>query len=131
MYPMALMFVFPLSVLYIAMFPHVLESSGCPPVPNPILESGLWQSFSLFPRIPILALEMKLTALNPSFLQFLCKEALDPVNVFYLLRPSDVARYLPSAIRENNELACLVMTMNFICWSIFIPRQIFEKGVVQ
>ena len=37
--------------------PHVLESSAYPPLPNPILESQLAQSFSLLPRKPILALE--------------------------------------------------------------------------
>ena len=38
-----------------ALFPQVLESSESPAVPNPILESHVMQSFSLFPRIPILA----------------------------------------------------------------------------
>ena len=56
MYPIALMFLSPLSPQDIASLPHVLESSGCPQVPNPILESGLLHSFCSFPRIPILAL---------------------------------------------------------------------------
>ena len=40
-YPMALMFLNPLSAAtcLAASFPHVLELSGFPPVPNPILES--------------------------------------------------------------------------------------------
>ena len=46
MYPMALIVLIPLSgPQCAASFPHVLESSGYPPVPNPILESQLEQSF--------------------------------------------------------------------------------------
>lgn len=44
----------PLSGDCFATFPHVLVLSGSPPVPNPILESQVSQSFSLFPTIPIL-----------------------------------------------------------------------------
>ena len=54
---MALMYLFPLSPLQQATFPHVLESSGIPPVPNPTLESEVVQSFCSLLRIPILALE--------------------------------------------------------------------------
>ena len=39
MYPMALMFLLPLSGLHDALFPHELKSSRNPPVPNPIFES--------------------------------------------------------------------------------------------
>ena len=77
MYPMALMCLSPLSGLNVASFPHVLVSSWCPPVPNPILESQVLQLPSL-PRIPILALEWAMslhTALNPSLLQLVCREA--------------------------------------------------------
>ena len=50
MYPIALMCLSPLSAPFpAASFPHVLLSSGPPPVPNPILESQVTQSFSLFP----------------------------------------------------------------------------------
>ena len=45
----------PLSARCLASLPHVLESSWCPPVPNPILESQNLHSFSLLPRMPILA----------------------------------------------------------------------------
>ena len=37
----------------------------------------------------------------------------------------------PSAISEDRELACLLMTINLSCPLIFIPRQILEKGVFQ
>ena len=131
-YPMALMCFSLLSAECVASFPHVLESPGCPPVPNPILESQLLQSFSLLPRIPILALEWsKLTALNPSLLQLFCKEASEPISVFHLSRPSEVGRYFPSAISEYRESACLLMTIKLICWSVFMPRQILVKDVFQ
>ena len=53
-----------------ASFPQVLVSSGYPAVPNPILESQVKQSFSLLPRIPILALVFRRphTVLNRSLL---------------------------------------------------------------
>ena len=56
----------PLSPPCAASFPQVLESSGPPPVPNPILESQVLQSFSLLPRIPILALTPCLSWSLPS-----------------------------------------------------------------
>ena len=134
MYPMALMCLSPLSGLCVAWFPHVLESSWSPPVPNPILESQLLQILWLLPRIPILALEQEVLlhiALNPSLLQLVWREAWEPIRLFHVFRPSEVARYLPSAISEYSELACLLMTTNFIWWPILIPRQILEKGVLQ
>ena len=116
-----------------AAYPHVIELSGSPPVPNPILESQVLHSFSLLPSIPILALEWRSseTALKPSLLQWSCKEPFEPINAFHFSRPSDVLRYLSSAISEYRESACFLMTMNLSCWSIFIPRQILEKGVFQ
>ena len=108
MYPMALMCWSPLSPPVVASLPHVLESSLYPPVPNPILESQLLQTFCSFPIIPILALEAWLSvqiALNPSLLQLFCKEARDPISFFQVLRPSEVARYLPSTISEYRDLA--------------------------
>ena len=117
-----------------ASFPHVLSSSCSPPVPNPILESGLTQSFSLLPRKPILALDQRWSppaALNPSLLQLVCREACEPINFFHVSRPSEVAWYCPSAISEYREVACLLRTMKLICWPIFIPRQILEKDVFQ
>ena len=136
MYPSALMCLFPLPMSHGQpfSFPQVFVSPGYPPVPNPILESQVTQYFSLLPRIPILALEyrgFKLAALNPSMLHLGCREACQPISVFHVLRPSEVARYCPSAISEYRELACLLMTMKLICWPIFIPRQILEKDVFQ
>ena len=86
----------------LASFQHVLELSGCPPVPNPILESQESQMFALFPRMPILAFVKDLVhiELKPSVLQGRCKEASQPMNVFHVSRPSEVARYWPSAISE-------------------------------
>ena len=133
-YPMALIPLAPLSPLSVASFPHALESSGLPPVPNPILESQVLQSFFWLPRKPILALKLSakvVTALKASLLQWGCKEASEPISVFHVSRPTEVARYSPSAISEYRELACLLMTMKLICWPIFIPRQILEKGVFQ
>ena len=107
---MVLMCLFPLSGEYVASFPHVFVSSGFPPVPNPILESHKTQSLSSLLVIPILALDCSLSlqiALNPSLLQYFCKEACGPISDFHVIRPSEVARYWPSAISEYSELACL------------------------
>ena len=138
MYPMVLMCLGPLSAPNRASMPHVLVSSGYPPVPNPILESQLMQSSSLLPRIPILALAcpclgMSLTALNPSLLQLRCNEPWEPSNVFHLLRPSDMARNCPSAINECSESAVLFIRIKYVASSpwILIPKQILENGVVQ
>ena len=136
--PIALMCFSPLSGLksFAASFPHVLESSvfessSPPPVPNPILESQPTQLLSSLPRIPILALDKSLTALNPSLLQFSCKDAFCPISAFHVSRPSEVLRYCPSASSECRESAFLLMITNLICWLIFIPRQTLEKGVFQ
>ena len=135
MYPMALICFIPLSIpLRLASLPQVFELSGLPPVPNPILESHEEHSFWLLLTIPILVLEFSLllqTALNPSLLQLYCNEPCEPINSFHLSRPSEVARYCPSAISEYRESAFLWMTINLSCWSIFIPRQILEKDVFQ
>ena len=127
MYPMALMCLFPLSGLCVATFPHELS----PPVPNPILESQVKQSFSWLAMTPILASEGPPLTLNPSLLQFCCKEACEPTTFFHVSRPSEVARYFSSAINEYKDSAVLLMKMNLSCWPIFIPRQILEKGVFQ
>ena len=131
---MALMCLVLLSGERVASFPHVLLSSWSPPVPNPILESQLLQSFCWLFMMPILAFELLLsapTALNPSMLQKVCKEACEPINFFHVLRPSEVGRYCPSAISEYREAAVLLMTMKLICWPIFITRQILVKYVFQ
>ena len=133
-YPMVLMCLSPLSGDLWASSPHVFELSGLPAVPNPILELHESHSSSLLLTIPILALEYPLqlqTTLNPSLLQLYCNEPLEPINSFHFSRPSEVARYWPSAISECRESACLWMTMNLSFWWIFIPRQILEKDVFQ
>ena len=134
MYPMALMCLYPLSGETPASLPHVFELSGLPPVPNPILESHESHFFPPLLTIPILALEcffLVQTTLNPSLLQLYCNEPWEPINSFHFSRPSEVARYRPSAISECRESACLLMTMNPSCWPIFIPRHILEKEVFQ
>ena len=134
MYPIALMCWSPLSPPKVASLPHVFESSCFPPVPKPILESHLSQSFSLFPRIPILALDQALwipTTLNPSLLQWDCNEAREAMRIFHVFRPSKVARYFPSAISEYRDLAGWLITTDLNCWPIFIPRQILLNGVFQ
>ena len=132
-YPIALMCLSPLSGETLASFPHVFESSWKPPVPNPILESQVKQSFSLFAMMPILAFEWELvpTTLNPSLLQFGCSEPSGPTRDFHLLRPNETARYAPSAISAYNELALWRMTTNLVVEPSLIPRQIFEKCVSQ
>ena len=134
MYPMALMCLSPLSGETSASLPHVFELPGLPAMPNTILELHESHSSSLLLTIPILALEYPLqlqTTLNPSLLQLYCNEPWEPINSFHFSRPSEVARYWPSAISECRESACLWMTMNLSCWWIFIPRQILEKDVFQ
>jgi len=123
----------PVSGDHKASFPQVLESSGCPPVPNPILELQLKQSFASLLMIPILALlsHTVVSTLNPSLLQLSCKEACEPISFFHVLRPSEVLRYCASAISEYRDLAFLLMAMKLICWPILIPRQILEKDVFQ
>ena len=131
MYPMALISPCSLSGPLRALLPHVLAFRI---VPNPIHESHESQLLFLLPTIPILALkclDWLQTALNPSLLQFLCNKPCEPINSFHLSRPSEVLRYCPSAISEYRESACLWITMNLSCWSIFIPRQILEKDVFQ
>ncbi|KAK2552782.1 hypothetical protein P5673_025939 [Acropora cervicornis] len=120
----------PLSGETLASFPHVFESSWKPPAPNPILESQVKQSFSLFAMMPILAFEWELvpTTLNPSLLQFGCSEPSGPTRDFHLLRPNETARYAPSAISAYNELALWRMTTNLVVEPSLIPRQIFEKS---
>ena len=130
MYPMAWMCLSPLSGFNVASFPHELS----PPVPNPILELQVEQSFCWLAMMPILALKkprLSLTALNPSLLQFRCKEACEPTTFFHVSRPSKVARYFPSAINEYKDSAVLLIKMNLSRCPIFIPRQILEKGVFQ
>ena len=104
---MALIFLYPLSALEFATFPHVLESSGGPPVPNPILESQpLQKGGATLLTIPILALEPKgQRGLNPLLLQSGCREASEPISIFHTLRSTRVTIQPPLAICEDRELA--------------------------
>ena len=102
MYPMALVCLSPLSAPAAGSFPHVGVirplASSCT---NPILESQVTQSLSL-PRIPVLALEARLSlysTANPSLLKLSCKEAQEPISVFHVLRPSDLAPVSPVSNR--------------------------------
>ena len=128
---MALMCLLPLSDKWVAWFPNVFESLCKPPIPNPILESQLEQSFPLFATMPILASECLYPprTLNRCLLQFLCSEACERIRDFHLLRTSDKARYLPSAISAYNEMALRSITTNLVVEPVLIPRQIFEKSV--
>ena len=134
---MALICLSPLSGECKASFPHVFESSCKPPVPYPILESQGRQSGWSFAMIPILALENLLLSLpsqktlNPSLLQFLCSEACGPIRDFHLSRPSEIFRYISSAISSYSELALWRMTTNLVVEPFPIPTQIFEKLVSQ
>ena len=138
-YPIALMCTSPLSGDHFAgaSFPHELDVSWCPAVPNPILESGVLQSLLLSAIIPILALARKFSSpsgltLNPSLEHPVCREAvLRPISFFHMSRPSVVALYWPSAISEYRELACLLMVTNVMNWPGSIERQILVKGVFQ
>ena len=118
--------IYPMTLVFLS--PHGPLFAGHP-VPNPMKESQLLQSFSLLPRIPILALGPPHNALNPSLLQLCCKGDCGPSSVFHMLRPSDVLRYCPSAISEYRESASWFMTIKFVVSSpgIFMPRQIWRK----
>ena len=137
MYPMTLICRCLLSTKVCASTPHVLVLSGCPPVPNPILESQLSHSCSsLSAMIPILALELldeAHAALNPSFSQLRCREPWGPSRLFHASRPTEVARYCSSAISEYSESAVLSRVIKFAVSSpgIFMPRQILVNGVFQ
>ena len=66
-----------------ASLPHELATVCTPLVRKRILESKEKQSFSLLLIQPILALEypgLSPTALNPSLLQLLCKDASEPIS---------------------------------------------------
>lgn len=91
------------------------------------------QLFSLLEIIPILALirlEPPHTALKPSLLQLYCKDAVEPINFFHVLRPRLVSRYCPSAMSLYKEFAALLMGMKLSFPSTFIPRQILENGLL-
>ena len=113
MYPIAWMCLSPLSGWSAALFPH----ERYPAVPNPIIELQVKQSFCWLPMMPILALKKRrrsLTALNPSLLQFCCKEACGPTTFFHVSRPSKVARYFPSAINEYKDFAVLLIRWTWV-----------------
>ena len=101
----------------LATFPHELVCAGYPPVPNPILESLVMQSYSLLPIMPIRALDewvLPLNTLKPSLWQFGWREAWEPINFFHSSRPRLVGRYSPSWIREYSEI--LLVTLSSMAW---------------
>ena len=137
MYPMALVCLSPLSAPAAASFPHVgvirLLTSSCT---KP--DSGVTgYTVVVVPRIPILALEARLSlysTLNPSLLELSCKNAWDPISAFHVSRPSDVApvSLVSSAISEYIDLAWLLITAVLVVGvPIFIVRQFLEKSVFQ
>ena len=133
MYPNALIFLFPLSGPHEAPFLHALLNPD-PPPPNPIKESGEWQFPSWLEMIPIRTREWTLLLtreLKPSWLQLRWREALGPISFFHASRPSEVARYWPSAMRVYSEAAALSTRKNLVTPSTFIPRQILVKDVLQ
>ena len=98
----------PLSGECVASFPHELKTSNRPHAPKPIRESREEQSFCWLAMMPIHALEwlgLSPTTLNPSLLQLGCREACEPISNFHVLRPTELLRYFPSAIRESRP-AC-------------------------
>ena len=97
-----------------------------PPSPHP--KSPMWQkcfgnSTSIF------------LCFSDSYLRHICiysytlGTALWQVILFHVLRPSEVARYFPSAMGEWRESVCLLMSRNLSWLAIFIPRRM-EKDVV-
>ena len=84
-YPIALIYLFPLSGPKQATLPHVMDFSGLPPVLKPILESVLSQLDCSLPIISILALECmgQPCELKPSLLQLSCRDASAPINDFH------------------------------------------------
>ena len=87
---------FGLRCLLDAQLPVVTLSEQCGVLaPNPIQESGVRQPFSLFDMIPIRTRSLFFggegKTLNPSRLQFLCKEE-PAISDFHLLRPMENKR---------------------------------------
>ena len=133
MYPNALIFLSPLSGPHEAPFPHAFLNPD-PPPPNPIKESGVWQSPSWLAMIPIRTRDWTLLLtreLKPSWLQLRWREALGPISFFHASRPSEVARYWLSPMRAYNESAFWCSGKNLVTPSTFMPRQILEKDVLQ
>ena len=125
MYPVALVCLSPLSGSSVASFPQELS----PPVPKPIMELWVKQSFCWLTMMPILALKiarLSPTISNPSLLQIRCKEACEPATFFQVSRSSKMARYFPSAINEYKESAVLLMKIKLTYGPIIISRQIRE-----
>ena len=128
---LSLIFFSPLSASWAALFPHVFGT--VPAQPKPILDSQVPQSPSLLAIKPILAFELFEfgCTLNPSALQLFCKEASAPISDFHALRPSEVLRYCPSAIKEYRDSAGLSIKMKLVSLPFFMPRHIELKLVFQ
>ena len=131
-YPVALVCLSPLSGSSVASFPQELY----PPVPKPMMELWVKQSFCWLTMMPILALKitrLSPTISNPSLLQIRCKEACEPATFFQVSRSSKVARYFPSAINES-RVGCLVDEDKTDLWSNnhieADPRRVFSSTLV-
>ena len=125
-----------------AILPHVMLE--CVPkqllneTPNPIHESQLLQSYSLFATKPIRTymsvISTKKNAcafrLNPSLLQLFCKDE-PAISDFHELLPAVVSVVAPPAITLNSELALWLITIHFVTLLTFIPRHILSNGVFQ
>ena len=68
---------------------------------------------------------------TPSWLQYCCREVLEPISFFYVSQPSEVARYWPSAMMAYSEAASWSNGKNLVFPSTFMPRQIVVKDVLQ
>ena len=128
MYPIALICWSPLSPPTIASLTHVLKSLGFPPVPNPILESQLLQSFWLLLMIVWKGWYRYQLRWIPLCYSWVVKR---PETQWASSTCHGPARYLPSAISEYRDLAWWLMITDLNCWPIFIPRQILLNGVFQ
>ena len=123
MYPMALMYLSPLSGFQTATLPHELLSSCTPAPPKPILESHWSQVFKCsLETIPILVLVFTPSQLKPSMLQCSCKEACEPISVFHVSRPNEVLRYFPSARALYTKLYCKLRKWRDTSLPSFSPK---------
>ena len=62
--------------------------------------------------------------LNPSLLQFSCREAMTPINIFHLTRLGEVCWYFPFEINEYRVLPAFLVSIKLMWCPIFTPRQI-------
>ena len=142
MYPIDLMFFFPLSASHAAWLPligsvpstlHACDAGVWRFAPMPINESGVLQSSSWLPRIPIRTLGWCLSRwllLNPCRPHFDCNDECAS-NDFHLLRLMFVVRNFPSAIRLYNDRLSYAIVRKRRSSSTFIPIQSSLNEVLQ